>query len=243
MRCSSLLSTIVLVTWISASEAVLLGAALALGGLAALKGAALVGLAVHKHKKFGHHYQTPQYYGAPHGGYGYGHGYGYGYRRYRKGRSADDTSFEEYGEDLLLSTVGQLDPNGCVLKLLCQAHVKKVAARSLEEAILVDLFSNGTGKLTSQSAAFVFATDIGVKTQDPLACKKYFPNCPLSEGQLSGLLQMAWGCGLNVFQGDDGVIAEDGRQQGAGQVTEQEVPTTAGPQATLGGLVKKGIRS
>ncbi|XP_066948425.1 uncharacterized protein [Macrobrachium rosenbergii] len=241
MRNSSLLSAIVLVTWISSSsEAVLLGAALALGGLAALKGAALVGLAVHKHKKFGHHYQTPHYYGAPIGGFGY--------RRYRKGRSADtsaaaDTSFEEYGEDLLLSTVGKLDPNGCVLKLLCQAHIKKAAERSLEEAILVNMFSNGTGKLTSPSAAFVFATDIGVKTRDPSACKKYFPNCPLNEGQLTGLLQMAWGCGLNVFQGDDGEIAEEKREQGAGQVTGQEVLTTAAPQVTLSDLVKKDIRS
>ncbi|XP_068210742.1 uncharacterized protein [Palaemon carinicauda] len=219
MRNSTLISASFAVTWICAAEGVLLGAALALGGLAALKGAALVGLHSHKHKKKYHH--RPHYY-MPH--YHTPHFYGRPYRGYRKGRSVD-ASFEEYGEDILLSTVEKLDPNGCILKLLCQAHIKGEEARSLEEAILVDMFSNSTETLTSYNTAFVFATDIGVKTQDPSACKKYFPKCPMDEGELSGLLQMAWGCGVNVFEESEEEIAEEESRQEVEQITEGRVPT------------------
>ncbi|XP_042227180.1 uncharacterized protein LOC121869692 [Homarus americanus] len=182
MRSVSVVVAVLAVSWLCAVQATLLLGAFALGALATLKGAALVSFASGRRRR--------SRYGR--------HGHSYGHRKhYRHGRAIQSAADE--GENLLLSTVGQLDPNGCVLKLLCVLEAKEEAYRTLEEAILVDMFANSTETLTSYNAAFVYATDVGGKTQDAAACHHHFPKCPLTDDQLSGLLQQAWGCGLDLY--------------------------------------------
>jgi len=221
MRSSAILTSLLVVTYIAASEAIVIAAALALGGLAALKGAALVGYSAGRHNRYyrRHGYYGGRSYGNYHGHYG--NGYGYKNHGYRYGRSVENSPAEE-GEDLLLSAVGQLDPNGCVLKLLCQIQIKDESKRTLEEAILVDMFANNTESLSAYNEAFVYATDIGIKSRDISACKKYFPNCPLNENQLDSLLNQAWGCGFNFGQ-------EEEQQPAVEQevLAEQETPLSA----------------
>ncbi|XP_047472352.1 uncharacterized protein LOC125027357 [Penaeus chinensis] len=165
--CIAVAESSFLVAGASASAAAV-GVAAVIGGLAALKGAAILGYAV---------------------------GRSLGGRRFRK--SAETRADE--GENLLLSTVGQLDPNGCILKLICLLQTKDQSTLSPEEDLLLGMFANSTEALSSYNAAFVYATEIGTKTRSPRACKKFFPRCPLRDDQLAGLLHRAWGCGPDLL--------------------------------------------
>ncbi|XP_037793522.1 uncharacterized protein LOC119588992 [Penaeus monodon] len=165
MRGAYLFLSAVALSWLVAAEALALLTG-ALSGLAALKGAALVGKVLLSPKK----------------------------KLLRVGRSVDTTLQE--GEDLLLSAATQLDSDGCIPRLLCLLETKETSLRSEEESLLLEIFANNTEAVNSHNAAFVHATDLGAKTRDPAACKKLFPRCPLSEEQLSSLLQQAWGCGV-----------------------------------------------
>nr|XP_027208524.1 uncharacterized protein LOC113802193 [Penaeus vannamei] len=122
------------------------------GGLAVLKGAALVGYAVERHRRY-----NRQLY---HGRSRYHRGYN-GRRHYRYGRSVDpDTEQDaDEGKNMLLSIVGQLDPDGCILKMLCNLQTRSPSSLSPEEDLLVDMFSNNTETMSSYNAAFVYAAD------------------------------------------------------------------------------------
>nr|XP_027207619.1 uncharacterized protein LOC113801011 [Penaeus vannamei] len=86
----------------ASAGAAAVGVAAVIGGLAALKGAAILGFAI---------------------------GRNLGGRRFRK---STETRADE-DENLLLSTVGQLDPNGCILKLICLLQTKDQSTLTPEE--------------------------------------------------------------------------------------------------------------
>ncbi|XP_071540922.1 uncharacterized protein [Panulirus ornatus] len=184
MRSSSVVLALLVISWVAAVEAtLLLAGALALGGLAALKGAFLFSASRRR-------------------GYGRYHGRGYRFRiRKRYGRAVHSAPVD--GENLLLSAVGELDPNGCILKMLCHLQTMEEGTRTLEEDILVDMFARGNETLTSYNAPFIYATDIGSRTRDTTTCDKNFSKCPLSNAQLSGLLHQAWGCGFDLIDDND----------------------------------------
>ncbi|XP_066948428.1 uncharacterized protein [Macrobrachium rosenbergii] len=109
-------------------------------------------------------------------------------------RSADDALAREQSEAALLSTVENLDPSGCILKLLCHLQFKEESTRTPEENTLVQMFSGKAEGLTSQSAAFVFAAEIGSKNKDAAVCEKYFNKCPYTSDEVGNLLHQSWGC-------------------------------------------------
>ncbi|XP_042887602.1 uncharacterized protein LOC122263290 [Penaeus japonicus] len=198
------------------------------GGLAVLKGAALVGHAVGRHSRYNrrHYHARPRYHGGHSGG-----------RHYRYGRSVDpDTDDDaEEGTDLLLSTVGQLDPDGCILKLLCLLQTRSESSLTPEEEALLQIFSNNSETMSSYNAAFVYATDVGARTRDPAACERLFPKCSLREDQLTRLLQSVWGCASDFLRDD--ADSEDEKRpfqeeqpsdQGrplVGKVDDEDLPT------------------
>ncbi|KAK4327399.1 hypothetical protein Pmani_002065 [Petrolisthes manimaculis] len=102
-------------------------------------------------------------------------------------------------ENLLLTTVTQLDPNGCILKLLCSLQAKPEEARTTEEGNLVRMFSDNQDSLTSANAAFVYAAGVGREAQDVVSCDKLFSKCLMEEEQLSRVLQQSWSCGEQVL--------------------------------------------
>ncbi|XP_042887598.1 uncharacterized protein LOC122263286 [Penaeus japonicus] len=167
MRGIHLFASAVLLSWLVAAEALDLVTG-TLGGLAALKGAALIGKVLLSPKK----------------------------KLLRIGRSVDSAAQLRDGEDLLLSAVTQLDSDGCIPRLLCLLETKEPSTHTQEETLLLEIFANNTEAVTAHNAAFVYATDLGAKTRDSAACKKLFPRCPLNEGELNALLQQAWGCGV-----------------------------------------------
>ncbi|XP_037791078.1 uncharacterized protein LOC119586423 [Penaeus monodon] len=182
---------LLLVCWAVASCEASLSTGGLVGGLAILKGAALVSYAVGRHQRYNRgrsHY---------HGGYN-------GRRHYRYGRSVDPDTEEDAdeGKNLLLSTVGQLDPDGCILKMLCHLQTRSHSSLTPEENLLVDMFSNNTENMASYNAAFVYAMNVGTKTHDPSVCNGLFPKCSLREEQLSGLLRRVWGCASDLFRDD-----------------------------------------
>lgn len=181
MRAGTVLIALVAVSWVAVTEAtvVVTGTAatvLALKGLAVLKGAAIAGHVLGSRRRHHHHHK----------------------------RSIESQEQDE--DNILLSTVGQLDSNGCILKLLCHLQVKDEASRTTEENILIEKFTNGIDVRTIYNEAFVSAIGIGRKTHDAVTCNKNFPKCPLDEGQLGGLLRQAWGCGFDIF-GDETTTA------------------------------------
>ncbi|XP_037793455.1 uncharacterized protein LOC119588904 [Penaeus monodon] len=195
MQARNLPLALLLVCWAIASCEATLSIGGLVGGLAVLKGAALVGYAVGRHQRYnrGHYHGRSHY----HGGYN-------GRRHYRYGRSVDPDTEEDAdeGKNLLLSTVGQLDPDGCILKMLCHLQTRSHSSLTPEENLLVDMFSNNTETMSSYNAAFVYATDVGTKTRDPSVCNGLFPKCSLKEEQLSGLLRRVWGCASDLFRED-----------------------------------------
>ncbi|XP_063610401.1 uncharacterized protein LOC134784295 [Penaeus indicus] len=195
MQARNLPLVLLLVCWAVASSEASLSIGGLVGGLAILKGAALVSYAVGRHQRYnrGHYHGRSLY----HGGYN-------GRRHYRYGRSVDPDTEEnaDEGKNLLLSTVGQLDPDGCILKMLCHLQTRSHSSLMPEENVLVDMFSNNTETMSSYNAAFVYATDVGTKTRDPSVCNGLFPKCSLKEEQLSGLLRRVWGCASDLFRED-----------------------------------------
>ncbi|XP_047472662.1 uncharacterized protein LOC125027594 [Penaeus chinensis] len=195
MHARNLPLVLLLACWAVASSEASLSIGGLVGGLAILKGAALVSYAVGRHQRYnrGHYHGRSHY----HGGYN-------GRSHYRYGRSVDpDTEANaDEGKNLLLSTVGQLDPDGCILKMLCHLQTMSHSTLTPEENLLVDMFSNKTETMSSYNAAFVYATDVGTKTRDPSVCNGLFPKCSLREEQLSGLLRRVWGCASDLFRED-----------------------------------------
>lgn len=146
-----------------------------LGGLALLKGAAIAGYAFGRHG--GHHYGGRRHYR--------------GYNRYRRAVGADPNE-----EGVLLSSVTQLDPNGCLLKLLCLAQATPEEARTPYQAALVHLFADISHAPTPVGVPFVQALQAGGSEGKPgAACYANYASCPLSGPTLHGMLVMAWDSG------------------------------------------------
>ncbi|XP_045106513.1 uncharacterized protein LOC123501625 [Portunus trituberculatus] len=147
-----------------------------LGGLALLKGVALAGYVLGSHKG---------------GGYrrSYRGGYNRGWRRHR--RAVGTAATEE--EDALLASVTQLDPNGCLLKLLCLTRATPEEERSSHQALLLHLFGDISSAPTHASEPFAQALQTGGSAQrHAAACRDHYLRCPLSGSALHGMLVMAW---------------------------------------------------
>lgn len=215
MRPDRLVVALLAVSWATCAHATFAAAAaaaLALGGLAALKGAALVGIAASlgqgrfyersfaDHTAYGNAMyglsddsSFRRYSSYPTYRYGASRQYSYPYAaRRRLGRSVEAATASE-GERLLLFAAGHLDTNGCIFKLLCHLQAKEESRRTPDEHLLVSIFSSES--LPSFGTAFARALDVGRKAQDSSECTRTFPKCPLAEADLADLLQQAWGCG------------------------------------------------
>lgn len=174
----------VAVSWLVSCQAQIVEPVLALGALALLKGAVIAGYAFGS-KKGGGHYG----YGNPYGGY-YGRRPYFGHHRW--GRAAGDDPRQV--DDVLLTSVTQLDPDGCLLKLLCLAQATPAAARTPYQASLVNLFAGITQAPTAAGAPFVQALQAGDATGKAAdACHAGYPSCPASGAVLHGMLVQAWG--------------------------------------------------
>lgn len=103
-------------------------------------------------------------------------------------------------ENLLLTTVTQMDPNGCILKLLCSLQTKPEESLTQQEAVLARMFSDNSDSLSSSNAAFVYATGVGRQSQNAASCDKLFSKCLMEEEQLSRVLQQSWSCGMQDLQ-------------------------------------------
>ncbi|XP_037800157.1 uncharacterized protein LOC119595082 [Penaeus monodon] len=134
-----------------------------------------------------------RYHGASHGR-GHGHGYRAPKRKYRLRYGRSVVAAAEEDDDLILSAVGQLDPNTCVPKMFCLLQAKDESDRTLKENMLVEVLTDNAMKPNSYNAAFVYARDVASKTKDSSACKKAFPKCSLGEEELNELLDLAWAC-------------------------------------------------
>ncbi|ROT83036.1 hypothetical protein C7M84_023793 [Penaeus vannamei] len=104
--------------------------------------------------------------------------------------SAAKRTLDEGDSDLILSAVGQMDPNACIPKILCVLQAKDESNRTMKENMLLEI-------LTSYNAAFVHAQDVTSATGDSFACKRIFSKCPFDDGELSELLDLAWSCDCN----------------------------------------------
>merc|ERR1719369_1698360 len=99
-------------------------------------------------------------------------------------------------EEALLKTVAQMDPQGCILRLLCSLQSDKGSKNQTNEAkLLVDLFTNITMHNPSViSTSFAHAADIGKRSQFRYSrqCAKVFKKCPLKDDKLVALLKESW---------------------------------------------------
>ncbi|XP_066948427.1 uncharacterized protein [Macrobrachium rosenbergii] len=176
MHASKLFLFSVALAWIASVDATfaIAGAStgLILGGLAVLKGAALLGYAVGKKKKFA---AKP-----------------FIFKRSVHG----EVLANDQEETELFSAVEKLDPTGCIPKLLCHLQFKEEALRTPEENVLVQMFSNRPDAQGSYGSAFAFAAEVGQKGGDSTICEEHFKSCPYSKDNVSEMLQESWGCAL-----------------------------------------------
>ncbi|KAK8383592.1 hypothetical protein O3P69_015809 [Scylla paramamosain] len=126
------------------------------------------------------------------GGFGHYHYKSLGFLHLVGKRSVDQQQQQEAPE--ILSMVAQLDPQGCLLKLLCHLEAKEAEALSRHEVILAGLFRDASDAATPSSAAFTYAVGIGNKSRDAAVCDKVFSKCPLKYSQLSAVLEESWAC-------------------------------------------------
>lgn len=120
---------------------------------------------------------------------------------HRRQRSINQLEVEELEqlvefEELFMSSIVRLDRDRCVMKLLCHLDNKAADKRTLEENVLLLLFSNNPDTLTSYNAAFEAAKEDGHNLQQA-TCDQVFPRCPIREDLLDGVLQNSLGCGYN----------------------------------------------
>ncbi|XP_064122644.1 uncharacterized protein LOC135226880 [Macrobrachium nipponense] len=182
-------------SWVAASESLFLlgttaaagataasaaAAAVTVAGIAALKGAIVLGAALGEGREGSRLNQSQN--------------------RKRSIAAVQEEAVEQQqhlrdGENLILATIERFDPDGCIFKLLCHLQVKDESSRTIEENLLVRMFSNNTDIAKDYNAAFVNAAVIGGTTRDDRACSANFPHCPLSVWQLESLIKDAWGCG------------------------------------------------
>ncbi|XP_071541418.1 uncharacterized protein [Panulirus ornatus] len=178
----------------------LVNAGVAATGLTLIKVAIYLGFAVNyktlleeAYKEKGYKIADEPHYTAPSAPYGPPA------QRYHKRSTTQETWGEEVVEleKLLVSAASRLDTDGCVLKLLCHLNNKQAHARTLEENVLLQLFSNNPDTLSFYHATFDnTAADVS-KTQEQVAtsaCDKVFSSCTLGQEELSSLLQQTWPC-------------------------------------------------
>ncbi|KAG7166303.1 uncharacterized protein LOC121869423 [Homarus americanus] len=111
------------------------------------------------------------------------------YSRQKRAITQGEEEVEE-AEKLLLSAATHLDTDGCVLKLLCHLNNKQVDALTLEETVLLQMFSDSPETMSSYNTTIQEDSEV-----DQGVCDKMFPNCPLTEEELGSLLRQTWGCG------------------------------------------------
>ncbi|XP_050729871.1 uncharacterized protein LOC127005208 isoform X2 [Eriocheir sinensis] len=97
-------------------------------------------------------------------------------------------------QEMVLASVAQLDPNGCLLKLLCHLQTKDVSELSYHEKNLAGMFHETSEAATPYSTAFVYAVGVGNKSQNPATCEKIFAKCPLEYVQLTAVLKEVHSC-------------------------------------------------
>ncbi|KAG7166302.1 hypothetical protein Hamer_G011131 [Homarus americanus] len=95
----------------------------------------------------------------------------------------------EEAEKLLLSAATHLDTDGCVLKLLCHLNNKQVDARTLEETVLLQMFSDNLETMFSYNTAFKNATEA-----EQGVCDHVLTQCPLGEEELGNVMRQTWSC-------------------------------------------------
>ncbi|XP_069949402.1 uncharacterized protein [Cherax quadricarinatus] len=100
----------------------------------------------------------------------------------------------EEAQKLLMSAATHLDTDGCILKFMCYLENKQQSTRSLEENVLLQLFSNSPETMSFYNTALLEATQ-SRQIQDPARCDKVFPRCLLLEKELSSLIVQTLGCG------------------------------------------------
>nr|XP_045622344.1 uncharacterized protein LOC123772953 [Procambarus clarkii] len=88
---------------------------------------------------------------------------------------------------LLMSTVTQLDTDGCVLKLLCHLDTKGQEERTLQENVFFRLFTSSSNTLAAYNDAILAA-------RGRESCDEVFPKCPLTVEELGRLLQQTSAC-------------------------------------------------
>ncbi|XP_042227165.1 uncharacterized protein LOC121869683 [Homarus americanus] len=110
---------------------------------------------------------------------------------YRRQKRAILQAMEEVeqGEKLLLSAATHLDTDGCVLKLLCHLNNKQVDARTLEETVLLQMFSDNLETMSSYNTAFKNATEA-----EQGVCDHVLTQCPLGEEELGNVMRQTWSC-------------------------------------------------
>lgn len=97
----------------------------------------------------------------------------------------------------MLTSVIRLDRDKCVMKLLCQLDNKAANDRSLEEIVLLQVFSNNPETLASYNSALLAAEEHG-QNLEQATCDQVFSRCAMSQDELNNLLQYSKGCGNNL---------------------------------------------
>lgn len=114
------------------------------------------------------------------------------YRRSLRGQKEEKVDARE---NLLLTTVTQLDQEECILKLVCSIQTKSEEERSPNEAVLATIFTDASDSPSSSyTAAFVHAAGVGRQEQDSTPCNNVFSKCAMDEKDLTRALDQAWGC-------------------------------------------------
>lgn len=128
-----------------------------------------------------------------HGSYSYGGGAQKGHSIYRRSLRGEKKEEVDVGENLLLTTVTQLDQEECILKLVCSLQTKPEKERTPNEAVLASIFTDSPSS-SSYTAAFVHAAGVGRQEQDSTPCNRVFSKCVMEETDLRRALDQAWGC-------------------------------------------------
>ncbi len=163
------------ISWLVSCQALITDPLLALGALTVLKGAAIAGYAFGSVKSGGRNggYRPRPY-----------------HRHQRWGRAAG--SDPRQVEDVL-PIVTQLDPDGCLLKLLCLAKATPTSTRTPYQLSLMNLFASITQAPKPASIPFVQALQAGSgKGKPEAACCASYSSCPLSEATLHSMLVQVW---------------------------------------------------
>ncbi|XP_047472562.1 uncharacterized protein LOC125027521 [Penaeus chinensis] len=101
-------------------------------------------------------------------------------------------------ESELLSTIGQLDTHGCIMKMLCILQTESPESRTPEENVLVDLLSSSVLTFSNEVNATVLnsSEEGGVPNHSAEDCNAFFSMCAYEKEILRGLLRHVFSCGM-----------------------------------------------